>query len=45
LNVGERFRTVLETGVLFPLSGLDDANRGRSAEPAWTIQGRMHVTF
>jgi len=45
LNVGERFRTVLEAGVLIPFSGLDDEERGRSAETAWTIQGRMHVTF
>lgn len=45
LDVGEHFSGVLETGVLVPFGGLDDFVTGAGAEPAWTLQGRMHVRF
>lgn len=45
LNVGDMLSGVLETGLLLPLGGLDDAVTGTAASPAWTLQGRLHVRF
>lgn len=45
LNVGDTLTGVLETGLLLPLGGLDDAVTGTEASPAWTLQGRLHVRF
>ena len=45
VEVPEVFKAVLEAGVLFPLDGLDSSDTGRRANPAWTVQSRLHIAF
>jgi uncharacterized protein (TIGR04551 family) len=45
VDIGDIFSGVLEGGFLYPLAGLDDVVTGTAAEPAWTLQARLHVKF
>lgn len=45
LNMSAGLLAVVEGAYLLPLSGLDDQEQDREAGSAWTLQGRMHISF
>ena len=45
IEQGKHLRVDLDAGILFPLSGLDNATTSRSAKTAVTVQARLGIIF